>query len=221
MDGRLTEISRREVLRYLQWRGGEVPEELARQLNRCQVALLAAARPRVVWQRYDLQPDMTLTGTAFRLQGQAVARLLADCREVILLCATLGMEAETLLRRAQAGNMAEAVVLDAMGSAAIENVCDNLCGDLAKQFAPRYLTDRFSPGYGDMPIAQQRALFDTLDVTRRIGVTLTESDLMVPQKSVTAVVGIAHRPQPMRRGCGNCANYENCAYRKEGKHCEA
>lgn len=221
MDGRLTEISRREVLRYLQWRGGEVPEELARQLDGCQAALLAAARPRVVWRRYDLLPDMTLASTAFRLQGQAIGRLLADCREVILLCATLGLEAEALLRRAQAGNMAEAVVLDAMGSAAIENVCDNLCGDLAKQFAPRYLTDRFSPGYGDMPIAQQQALFDTLDVTRQIGVTLTESGLMVPQKSVTAVVGIAHRPQPRRRGCGSCENHEQCAYRKEGKHCEA
>lgn len=221
MDGRLTEISRREVLRYLQWRGDRVPTDLARQLDRCEAALRQAARPRVVWRRYDLSPDMTLVGTAFHLQGQAVKRLLADCRQVILFCTTLGMEAEALLRRAQVGNMAEAVVLDAMGSAAIENVCDNLCGDLAEAFAPRYLTDRFSPGYGDMPIDQQRALFDTLDVTRQIGVTLTESALMVPQKSVTAVVGIADRPQPRRRGCGNCGNFENCAYRKEGKHCEA
>lgn len=221
MDGRLTEISRREVLRYLQWHGETVPEELARQMDRCEAALRQAAAPRVVWRRFDLTDGMTLAGTAFRLQGQAVAKLLADCDAVILFCATLGMEAETLLRRAQVGSMAEAVILDAMGSAAIENVCDNLCADLAAEAAPRYLTDRFSPGYGDMPVQQQRELFAALDVTRQIGVTLTESGLMIPQKSVTAVVGLAPAPQPRRRGCGCCENYERCAYRKEGKHCEA
>lgn len=220
MEGRLTKIDRAEALRYLQYRGDTVPEELERQLDRCERMLMDAARPRVTWQLYDLSPDMTLTGTAMTLPGNQVRRLLKDCGRVILMAATLGMEAETLLRRAQKRSMAEAVLLDALGSAAIENVCDNLCADLAAMMAPRYLTVRFSPGYGDMPLSQQRGFFDTLDVTRRIGVTLTESGLMAPQKSVTALMGVSDRPQPQRRDCADCANYDTCAYRKEGNPCE-
>ena len=116
--------------------------------------------------------------------------------------------------------MSGALILDAAGSAAVENVCDNLCADLAAAFAPRHLTDRFSPGYGDLPLNQQRWFFSLLDINRRLGVSLTESGLMVPQKTVTALVGVSDREQPKRpTGCESCALAERCAFRKEGKRC--
>ena len=116
--------------------------------------------------------------------------------------------------------MAQALILDAAASAAVENVCDNLCADLAETFAPHCLTDRFSPGYGDLPLSQQRDLFRLLDVTRRIGVSLSESGLMVPQKSVTALIGVSDRPQRKRSGgCETCTMSADCAYRKDGKNC--
>ncbi len=136
------------------------------------------------------------------------------------MAATLGLEAEALIRRAQKRSMADAVILDAAGSAAIENVCDNLCADLAERFAPRFLTDRFSPGYGDMPLSDQAPFFRALDVSRRIGVSLTESNLIVPQKTVTALIGVSDRPQPKRgQGCESCARAGICTFRKEGKSC--
>ena len=71
-----------------------------------------------------------------------------------------------------------------------------------------------------MPLSDQRALFRVLDVSRRIGVTLSESALMIPQKSVTALIGVSDRPQPKRAGgCESCGMREDCAYRKEGKRC--
>jgi cobalamin-dependent methionine synthase I len=106
------------------------------------------------------------------------------------MAATLGSEAESLLRRAQSRSMGDALILDALGSAAIEAVCDQLCAEIAQELSPRRLTARFSPGYGDLPLDQQRELFAVLDVTRRIGVSLSESALMLPQKSVTALIGV-------------------------------
>lgn len=220
MEARLTEIERNQVLQYLGYRGGGVSASVEEALARCSAALMAAAKPRVIWRLYPLTGDAVLGGTGFALQGQDIRALLRDCREVILLAATLGSEVERLIRRAQVSDMADAVILDACGSAAIENVCDNLCTDLADAFAPRCLTDRFSPGYGDMPLSQQADLFAALDVTRRIGVSLSESGLMLPQKSVTALVGVADQPQPMRhRGCAACQLFETCAFRKEGSNC--
>ncbi len=220
VEARLTGIDRSLTLHYLQYRGGELPDGLRADIARCERRLLETARPRIAWRLFERLPDGRLAGTDFRPAGRDVATLLAGCDQVILMAATLGTEAESLLRRAQVRDMAEAVILDAAGSAAIENVCDNLCADLAALLAPRYLTDRFSPGYGDMPLDQQRTLCRVLELERRIGVSLSESGLMIPQKSVTALIGVSDEPQPMRpRGCSVCENAENCVYRKEGTDC--
>ena len=190
MEERLTGIDRQETLRYLQYRGGEVPAGLEGLLARCEEQLIAAARPRCVWRLFDREADGTLAGTGFRPAGRDIASLLEGCGQAILMAATLGAEAESLQRRAQARDMAEAVILDAAGSAAIEGVCDALCEELAARFRPRRLTMRFSPGYGDMPLEQQRAIFRVLEIEKRIGVSLADSGLMIPQKSVTALIGV-------------------------------
>ena len=220
MEARLTGADRNEILTYLGYKGGPIPPETEADIRRCLDSLMETARPRAVWRRFPLKADGSLSGTDFRPEGEDVKALLQGCEAVIFLAATLGAEAEALLRRAQVRNMTDAVILDACGSAAIENVCDNLCGDLAQREAPRFLTDRFSPGYGDLPFYQQEDFCRLLDVGRRIGVSLSPGGLMIPQKSVTALVGVSPVPVPKRsRGCTRCGMFENCAYRKEGISC--
>ena len=219
-EARLTGIDRQETLRYLGFSGGPLPEAVLEQLEAAERELLRVSVPRAVWRLFDRGADGELSGTGFVPAGEDIKEFLKDCDQVILMAATLGMEAETLLRRAQAKDMAMALILDAAAGAAVENVCDNLCADLAEAFAPRFLTDRFSPGYGDLPLGQQEDLFRLLDITRRIGVSLTESGLMLPQKSVTALIGVSSRPQSRRgRGCDGCALSADCAYRKDGTSC--
>lgn len=221
MEARLTSVNRRETLYYLAWKGSEIPPELQRDLDRCETLLKETIRPRVVWRLFPLKEDGSLEGTFFRPQGDSVRSLLASCHAVILMAATLGSESERLLRQAQARNMADAVILDATADAAIENVCDNLCEDLTSAMAPAFLTDRFSPGYGDFPLSQQTDLCRVLDLNRRIGVSLSPGGLLLPQKSVTALIGVAATPQPKRkRGCPNCSHFDHCSFRKEGKSCE-
>jgi len=220
LEARLVEIKRRETLKYLGYPGGPLPEDILEQLETGEREILRRASPRVIWRLFDRSPAGELAGTGFTPAGNDIRVFLKDCDQVILMAATLGLEVEKLLRRTQARDMALAVILDAAASAAIENVCDNLCADLAEAFAPRYLTDRFSPGYGDFPISQQGALFRLLDISRRIGISLSESGLMVPQKSVTALIGVSDRPQAGRsRGCAACAMFADCTYRKGGTSC--
>ena len=215
MKARLTKIDPGEVLRYLGHRAPPDGELLAR-VDALSGSLMKAARPRLVWRRLPLTPE-----NDYLLAGQDLRALLRDCEDVVLFAATLGAEVELLLRRTQLRDMAGALILDACADAAIENVCDNFCADLAEAVAPAYLTDRFSPGYGDLPLAHQRVLFDALNVTRRIGVTLTEGGIMLPQKSVTAILGVAPTPQPRRDDrCAVCSMYDTCTHRKEGKPCE-
>lgn len=220
MEPRLTGIHENEALLYLGYRGGALPSDIHETMARCEALLLKTARPRLVWRQFDLAEDLTFSGTDFRPEGEDVRKLLRDCRQVVLFGATLGTEVEALLRRTQVRDMAEAVVLDCCASSAIENVCDNFCEDLQAELSPRYLTDRFSPGYGDLPFAQQPEVCRILDISRRIGVTLSPGGLMIPQKSVTALMGIAEVPQKKRfRGCAYCSLFDTCTLRKENRTC--
>ncbi len=219
MEPRLTEIYENEALQYLGYRGGEIPPEIRQDLARCEETVLKTARPRAVWRLFSRNPDGSLGDTGFVPGGADVRELLKESPQAVLFGATLGTEVETLLRRAQVRNMADAVILDACASAAIENVCDNLCEDLGRELG-KPLTDRFSPGYGDLPFAQQQDFVRILDLPRRIGVTLSPGGLMIPQKSVTAILGVADRPQTRRfRGCAFCSRFRDCTWRKEMRFC--
>ena len=219
VEARLSEISHAEALRYLGFRGKDSSAEEA-DLCRCEAILRAAVRPGAVWRLMKIGPDGCLSGTSFKPEGESVRALLQNCDSVILMAATLGAETDLLIRRTQGRSLADAAVLDALANAAIENVCDNLCMDLAREMSPRALTPRFSPGYGDFPLSWQGAFFSVLNLTRRIGVTLTSSGLMVPQKTVTALMGVSDLPfAAAGTGCGSCRMAERCLYRKEGKVC--
>ncbi len=214
MEARLTGIDTREALRYLGVRTAPDPELMAR-VESLGAVILAAAKPRLVWRRLPVAEE-----NEYLIAGQDLRRLLQNCSEIVLFAATLGSEAELLIRRAQVRDMAEALILDACADSAIENVCDNFCADLASEVAPMYLTDRYSPGYGDLPLEHQKVLFSALDITRRIGVTLTRSGLMLPQKSVTAILGLSPTPRTRTAGCTRCPMNGTCTFRKEGTTCE-
>lgn len=211
-----------EALRYL-GAGSHPPEELRRDAADVADKLTRAVRPRHVYRVFPLShtPEgAALEGSGVTLPGETARRMLGDCGQAVLLLCTLGAGFETMLRAWQARDMARAVLLDACGSAWVEAGCDEAEREIHARFPGRYLTDRFSPGYGDLPLALQRDVCAALDGWRRLGVQVTESFLMNPTKSVTAVIGLSDRPQAARiRGCGFCAMAETCALRKGGKTC--
>jgi len=211
-----------EALRYLGVKGTP-PEELRREAAAAADKLTRTVRPRYVYRVFPVShtPEgEVLEGSGVTLTGDTARRMLADCGQAALLLCTLGAAFENLLRAEQARDMARAVLLDACGSAWVEAGCDEAEHELAGRFPGLYLTDRFSPGYGDLPLSLQPALCAVLDGWRRLGVQVTESLLMNPTKSVTAVIGLADRPQAARiRGCVFCSMAETCPLRKGGKTC--
>lgn len=212
----LTEINRAEVLQYLGWRGSEIPPEVAAQLEGCLDETLKVSEPRAVWKLF---PTSALPEEL--LAGDDIRALLAESPRCVLLAATLGGALENAIRRAQVRDMTRALMLDCCGSSAIETVCDGAEAQILDTLGGGcFLTDRFSPGYGDLPLSVQPCLLRAVDAGRRIGLHLTPSGILTPRKSVTAVIGIAERPQPHRfRGCAYCSMFENCTYRKAGKTC--
>lgn len=211
-----------EALRYLGV-GKKAPDELRQQVAATAEALTASVRPRYIYRVYDLEcgeGQISLCGSGVILSGRTALEMLRECGRAVLLACTLGYAFDARLTAMQARDMARAVILDVCGSVLVESGCDAAEQEIAELFPSCYLTDRFSPGYGDLPLSLQPDLCAALDAERRLGVHVTESLLMNPVKSVTAVIGLSDRPQMARiRGCAYCQMRETCALRGEGKHC--
>lgn len=198
-----------EALRYL---GVKTPDaSLRAQIMSLAEEVTSRITPRSSW--------VLTEKSRLNLPGEMTQRMLADCRQCAVLACTLGTEFDLWVRREQMRDMARAAMLDALGSAYIEAACDAAEDTIRARLPGMYLTDRFSPGYGDLPLAVQPDLL-ALAGGSRIGVTLTDALLLNPQKSVTAIVGVADRPQMARiRGCAYCALNQTCPYRKAGTTC--
>lgn len=211
-----------EVLRYL-GADANAPEDLRQQVETLAQELAQRIQPRYTYRLYPLIRERNhfyLPQTGMTLAGRTAGTMLDTCDQAVLLCCTLGAEFDALLRARQARDMAQAAILDACGSALVEAGCDALTAELAAQFPDRHLTDRFSPGYGDLPLTLQPMICTALDTHRRLGVHVTASLLLNPGKSVTAIIGLSNQPQMARvRGCAYCSMKESCALRKGGKHC--
>ena len=212
-----------EALRYIG--AAKADAETRRLAEETARMLEARLQPRAVWRAFRLErgeAGIFLPEAGFALPGTLAERMLADCDTAALLVCTLGAGFERLEKEWEKRDMARAAVMDACGSAWTETVCDGAEEEIRERFPGRYLTDRFSPGYGDLPLSLQADILRATDAGRKLGVTANESFLLLPCKSVTAVIGLSDRPQGAKiRGCGYCALREDCAFRKGGKFCGA
>lgn len=211
------EIEREEFLRYLGWKGQEVGEELERKLDEAAKRCLALATPRCVVRKFALGEDLTLIGTDFAPAGEDIRRHLSGCKEAYLFAATIGTGAERELTKLFAKSAEEALLFDTAASCAVESYADEVCEDLEKS-AGRRLTSRFSCGYGDFPLEQQRDICKLLRTDVSIGVCCDENFLLTPRKSITALIGITEEKPAENKSCcaHKCAACNNaaCAFRK-------
>ncbi len=130
--------------------------------------------------------------------------------------ATLGSRVDVLLKRYGQLSVSRAVVLQAASAAMLETYCD-YCNEVWREEYQKkgwYMRPRFSPGYGDFPLECQKEIAGALEMNKRIGVTLTDSLLMAPSKSVTAVIGLSRKPKMCSiQGCEACGR-TGCEYRR-------
>ncbi len=182
-----TPYDEKEILRYAGCKDGEGVFELLKEcLLECENALSYRVCYRVLTKRQFLsfipaaEESKSLQA---RLQGRD---------EVVLFAATVGLGVDRLMEKYGKISPVKALFFQAIGAERIENLCESFCQDLQEEYAKRgkKVGVRFSAGYGDFPLSAQKEIFALLDCPKKIGLTLNDSLLMTPTKSVTAVVGI-------------------------------
>lgn len=218
----VTQLNIDEVLRYMGCPPDRADGSLRAQVEACARELLGAIRPRWSWREAEItfeEGGVRLAG-GLLLPGEDLKVHLAGCERAAIFCATLGAEVDALIRRTERLDMGRALTLDCCASAAVEEVCDQIEGELQGKFPGCSFPFRYSPGYGDLPLEVQGRLLELLDAPRRVGLCATDSHLLTPRKSVTAILGVAEGEiEQTKRSCLGCPAQGSCQYRKAGGHC--
>lgn len=202
----LSELPRRAVLRYMGYRGQALTSEVDARIDEGIARALELARPRASWAVFDIASAgeggaIVLDGCALTLPGASIARHLEGAVSCAVMAVTVGMDAERELKRLSTVDPVLGVIFDAAGTVAVEETAAACQKSVASAAAERGLhaNARFSPGYGDLPLAVQPMLLASVDAQRRLGIALTNSLLMVPTKSITAVMGVFSTSPAARR----------------------
>ena len=184
-------VELQEIARYMRM-GRTVPDgALAERVLMLRDDALKSVRPARVWRRFPIADASIAVGNIRLDISGTLARHLAGCRTAYLVCGTIGAGFDAFQRRVSVSSGADALIAQAIGAALIEKLMDETEDEIRAELGPdETLVSRYSPGYGDFPLAAQRDLLVLLDAPRKVGVSLTDTLLMVPSKSVSAIIGI-------------------------------
>lgn len=211
-----------EALRYMGHKG-EISASFENTLKTCEDELLKAIRPQYTYKSFSIfcnNKGVKLEGSSLVFEGSDITEHLSGCNKAVLLCATIGGDVDKLIRLKEVSDISSAFIIDAMASAAVEQLCELVEKKIRNDFPNKFFTWRYSPGYGNFPLEIQQDFLNVLDAQKRAGICTSEDNLLVPRKSVTAVMGMSETQiEKKRRGCASCNMATDCQYRKRGNHC--
>ena len=208
----------KEAIRYLGFGRHAVDDQTMSLIFRSFQELEDIVNARFIYRIFELNfkdDDFLEIGT-LKVKSRHLRKNLEGCEKAVLFGATLGTGVDLLMKKRSLTDMAGVVVLQACAAAMLEEFCDQVCQELSCRMKKedQYLRPRFSPGYGDFSMEHQGEILRMLEAPKQIGLTMTDSSMLVPTKSVTAVIGIGKEERTDRKeGCQIC-NKKDCLYKR-------
>lgn len=187
-----------ETLRYLGYKKIDIPEEnIFKLVEECSSQMQTVLQARACWETFDLKVEKIneekslISFADFSFESKDLARNLKDCTKVTLLAATIGPQVDSLIRKSQIIDPVKAAIFQACGAMFIEVLIDMTNKKIKEEaFIQGFTTKpRYSPGYGDLSLQMQKDFFRLLPCSK-LGLTLMDTLIMAPEKSVTAFIGL-------------------------------
>lgn len=194
------------ALRFLRVR--KEPDERTKEIFvSCVKEFISVVSYKASYRYFDIKIDGNTVcfDDEMKLESEKLSKNLMGCKGAFVFVASTNSFVDLLIRKYNSTNVTRSLIIDAIGSSAIECFCNELCRKIAEQNNVK-LRPRFSPGYGDLGLVTQKDVLKCCDSAKKIGVTLTERLMMIPRKSVSAIVGV----RPDGEHCKVCTSCENC-----------
>lgn len=220
-------IDKNEVLRYLGYKGQILDENTKDLIEKCVDEIKTLIKERYIYKFFEIQKfdeKTILKDCTLELSGKDIAAHLKYSDICVLLAVTLGSAVDTKIRYYEKSNMTRALILDACATTAVEEICDRVCRIIEEKVKTqgKILTSRFSPGYGDLPLGVQGDFISVLEANKAIGLTASAHNILIPRKSVTAIIGVINEEDKSEgKTCLNCGKYSDCEFRRRNGSCGA
>ncbi|QGU94762.1 methionine synthase [Clostridium bovifaecis] len=218
-------IDRKEVLRYLGYKKGEIYKNIDLLIDECIDEIKEVSHYKHMYRIFHIDKNETkveLRKSNLVFKGKDISEHLKHSSMCAVAVVTLGSNVDTKIRYYEKINLTKALILDACASTAIEWVCDEVQKEIGEEAKKRNLgiTYRYSPGYGDFSIGVQTKIINTLEAQKIIGLTANENNILIPRKSVSAIIGFQDNNIKVEHpGCKRCNSAIRCQYRKGGSYC--
>ncbi len=210
----LPEFNKKEILRYALC--DDTDEILGALIDDCIKECRDVFTYNVCWCEVPVE----INGGKVKLSvletdSKALLKNLSGCKKAVLFGATVGIEIDRLIAKYSRISPSKAVIFQAIGAERIESLCNSFNNEMSALLKADNLftRPRFSPGYGDLSLKVQKDIFSVLDCARQIGLSLNESLLMTPSKSVTAIIGISRKKTECKASCNFCEKTD-CLFRR-------
>lgn len=213
-----------EVLRYLGYKDQKIDRITDGLIKDVMDEIRNLIHQRYIYKFFNISKKrdrLSLIKSNLELIGNDIKNHLDKSEVCVLMAVTLGHEIDTRIRYYEKTSMTKALILDACATTFIEETCDRICIEIERKLEKgKVLTSRYSPGYGDLPIDIQNDFLLTLNAKKTIGLTASSHSILIPRKSVTAIVGVINREDKNENNsCVNCNKYSTCEFSKGGNGC--
>ena len=186
----LIELDRKNVAIFLGYRGMKPDQATDKLIDRIYEEISAVADPKYIYKEYSFtKTDDTVTINDTVFKSKKLSRHLKNSTSICLFGATMGHGVDTVIRKYSMSDTTLAAIAQAVGAAMVETLCNIGCDQIKKDLSCE-IRPRFSPGYADLDLSSQKEFFSLLEMTKRLGVTLNDSFIMTPSKTVSAFVGV-------------------------------
>ena len=217
----LVKINKDEALRYLGYKDKKVDEETDKLLDEAISELQKICELKYVYRIFNIRKENSSISfeDIINIKSRDLERLFKDCERSAVMAATMGFQVEKRINYYSLTNLSKGVVVDACADACIEALCD-LAQTEIKELAAEEgfgITLRYSPGYGDVPVSHQGEILSALNAQKLIGLSSSDSSILIPRKSVTAFIGFSKKNEINKKSCLTCNLYGSCGYVTEGE----
>ena len=211
------ELRQSEILRYAGFKKSTPDEHTLSIIEQLKDELTKAITPSSIFKDTEFSlvgdDEFIIDGVSFK--SKKLVSQLQKAERMLLFCATLGPESDRILRKYSVSDRSKYVLSQAIMTEMIESYSNEITDSLSEKYESEglYLMPRFSAGYADLALTEQRKFFELLEISKRIGVSLNDDCLMTPSKSITAFIGLSKERACHKGGCEACAKTD-CEFRR-------
>jgi len=210
-----------DILRYLKIGNNKSDERTSTLIDEMICVFKESITPKSIYAIYDCKVETESVALGeMTISSTDLAKHLGSCSRAVMFAATLGASADTLIRKYSVQDMEKSLIAQSVCNDMIETYCDEIEKEFSQsaELEGLFPVTRYSPGYGDFDITCQKDILKLLDASR-IGLSLTDGYMLIPSKSVTAVIGFSEKqnstagcPENLTAKCASCED-KNCVYR--------